>query len=100
MGTTESRPLTLTERICTPFAKALAFAICEPKLRLGRRRHDGICDRCQEPTGKYAMDKLSFPLEDLGPDASTSREKIRAMLDAEYVRVCLECGTELERAES
>lgn len=97
MAATESTTSSGAREIVLYYAaQALAVAICEPKLRLGRRRHDGVCDRCDEHIGKYAMDKLDFPLDGIEPDASTSREKLRAMLDAEYVRVCLECATEME----
>jgi len=82
------------DRVLTALAKAIGMAICEPKLRLGRRRHDGRCDRCEEPLEMYAAEKLDFPLDDLDPDASTSTEKLQAMLNAQYVRVCLECSAE------
>jgi len=80
-------------------AQLVAMAICEPKLRVGRRRHDNVCDRCDEPCGSYAHEKLDFPIEDLNPESTSSMEKIRAMLAAEYQRVCLECGVEVEREE-
>ncbi|WP_238709280.1 hypothetical protein [Natronorubrum halophilum] len=78
------------------FAKAIALAICEPQLRLGRRRHDNYCDECGEHCDPYAMDKLDFPIESLEPEATSSTEKVRAMVNAEYVRVCLECSVDLE----
>lgn len=84
-------------------AQAVAFAICEPQLRLGRRRHDGHCDECGHAIGKYAGEKLDFPLERHeidDPYATSKWEKLRAMFNAEYVRVCLECSVELEDAES
>ncbi|RQG93711.1 hypothetical protein [Natrarchaeobius oligotrophus] len=80
-------------------ARLVAYAICEPKLRLGKRRHDNHCDRCGDHCGRYAAHKLDFPLEDdeiEDPDATSKWEKLRAMWDAEYVRVCLECSVELE----
>lgn len=77
-------------------AQAIATAICEPKLRLGRYRHDNSCDECGEPCSRYAMDKLDFPIDDLRPESSTAREKLRAMLNAEYVRVCLDCSVTLD----
>lgn len=80
-------------------AQLVAMAICEPKLRVGRRRHDNVCDRCDEPCGSYAHEKLDFPIEDLKPDASTSRKKLHAMLNAEYRRFCLGCGTALKRQQ-
>ncbi|OLZ39104.1 hypothetical protein A6E15_19260 [Natrinema saccharevitans] len=76
--------------------KAIGLAICKPKLILGRRRHDGTCDRCGEPFGKYAGEKLDFPLDDLSPDASSTRAKLRAMWNAEYTRVCLECSVDVD----
>jgi RNA polymerase-binding transcription factor DksA len=78
---------------------AIGYAICEPKLRLGRRRHDGVCDDCGEPIDAYGAEKLNFPLDDLSPDASSSIEKLRAMWTAQYVQICLECATDRE-AES
>lgn len=78
--------------------KAIGVAICEPKMRLGSRRHDGICDNCGEPCGAYAAEKLDFPLDDFSPEATSTTEKLRAMLNAEYVRVCLECSA-AEEAE-
>lgn len=78
---------------------ALGTAICEPKLRVGRFRHDGVCDRCDDPCGRSFRDKLDFPLDDLSPEASTTREKLRAMWNAEYKRYCLGCVAILE-AES
>lgn len=77
-------------------AQAIGFAICESKLRLGRRRHDKHCDRCEEPCGTYAMDHLVFPIDDLRPEATTAWEKLRALLYAEYERVCLECSVIVE----
>lgn len=97
---TEYTPSGVREIVLYYGAQALAFAICEPKLRLGRRRHDGVCDRCDESTGQYAMDKLSSPIDSTEPDATTSREKLRAMLDAEYFRFCLECATEMEASDA
>lgn len=76
--------------------KAIGLAICVPKLRLGRRRHDGTCDECDIPLDTYAGEKLDFPLDDFSPDATSSREKLRAMLNAEYVRICLECWADEE----
>lgn len=94
MTSSEHGPLT---RIATPFAKLVGLAICEPKLRLGRRRHDNVCDRCEEEIeGRYSAERLSFPLESTAPEATTSRQKIRAMLDAEYERFCLDCSETLE----
>lgn len=75
----------------------LGVLICEPKVRLGRRRHDGICDRCDDPIDRYAMEKLDFPGE--SPDIGSPLERIRRMLNAEYVRVCLECSAEMEAEE-
>lgn len=76
--------------------KAIGAAICEPQVRLGRRCHDGTCDHCGTDLGPYAMEKLDFPLDDLGPEASSTTEKLRAMTNAEYVRICLECPEEPE----
>lgn len=77
-------------------AKAIGYAICQPQLRLGRRRHDGHCDECGTPLERYAAEKLEFPLESLEPEATSKWEKLRAMFEAEYVRVCLECSVDLE----
>jgi hypothetical protein len=82
------------QRVLTALAKATGMAICEPKLRLGRRRHDGRCDRCEEPLEMYAAEKLDFPLDDFDPDASTSTEKLQAMWNAQYVCVCLKCSAD------
>jgi hypothetical protein len=68
---------------------AIGTAICEPQLRLGRRRHDGTCDHCGKDLGAYAMEKLDFPVS--SAEASSTTEKLRAMADAKYVRICLEC---------
>lgn len=86
----------LSYRIRLWIGMAIGAAICKPQMLLGRRRHDGNCDRCGEPIGRYAGEKLDFPLDDLAPDASSSIEKLRAMWDAEYVRVCLDCTAEQE----
>lgn len=71
---------------------AIGVLICEPQLRLGRRRHDGTCDHCGKPLGRYSMEKLDFP--DSSAEASSTIEKLRAMSNAEYVRICLECPEE------
>ncbi|USZ73773.1 hypothetical protein [Natronosalvus halobius] len=81
-------------------SRATALAICEPKLRLGRRRHDGNCDECGERCSPYAMEKLDFPIESLEPEATSSREKLRAMFSADYVRYCLECGNGIETEQA
>lgn len=77
----------------------IGSAICAPKLLLGRRRHNNRCDRCGEVCLRYGAEKLDFPLDDLSPEATTSLEKIRAMLNAEYKLFCLECAVAIE-AES
>lgn len=80
----------------------LAKAIGQPQLRLGRRRHDNHCDECGEYCETYAFDKLDFPLEDheiANPYATSKWEKLRAMFNAEYVRVCLECAADLEEPD-
>ncbi|ADD05186.1 uncharacterized protein Nmag_1610 [Natrialba magadii ATCC 43099] len=82
-------------RVQFALAKAIGYAICEPKLRLGRRRHDNHCDECGEHCGRYYAQKLEFTLGE-NPETSTSRAKLRAMWNAEYVRVCLECSVKLE----
>lgn len=86
----------LSYRIRLWIGMAIGAAICKPQVHLGRRRHDGNCDQCGAPVGRYAAEKLDFPLDDLSPDASSSIEKLRAMWNAEYVRVCLDCTEELE----
>lgn len=68
---------------------AIGVAICEPQLRLGRRRHDGTCDHCSEVLGRYSMEKLDFP--DDSDSGTSTIEKLRAMANAQYVRICLEC---------
>lgn len=75
--------------------KAVGFAICEPQLRIGRRRHDNLCDECGRDCGSYAMDKLDFDVDgdDVDVDDRSTLETIKCLLDAEYVRVCLECST-------
>lgn len=83
-------------------AKAIGYAICEPQLRLGRRRHDNYCDECGEYCSPYMADKLEFPLdrnEIDDPTATTKWEKLWAMFNAEYVRVCLECSTDLKSGQ-
>lgn len=83
-------------------AKAIGYAICQPQLRLGQRRHDNHCDECGEYCETYACNKLAFPLEDheiADPAATSKWEKLRAMFHAEYVRVCLECAADLEEPE-
>lgn len=101
-NTTESERQTrsLSYRLRETLAACIGFAICAPKLRLGRRRHDGICDDCGDPLGKYAGEQLDFPLDDLSPEATTSTEKLRAMWNAEYRRICLECWDARERDEA
>jgi len=90
----------LTYRLRYRLAQALAISICEPQVRLGRRRHDGRCDKCGDMVDGYAMERLDFPMDDLSAEASSKWEKLRAMLGAEYVLYCLECGVEKERQES
>jgi RNA polymerase-binding transcription factor DksA len=87
-------------RIKYGLAWLLSRSICEPKLRLGRRRHDDHCDECGAPIGKYALEKLDFPIDTDDLNGKTRGEKLRAMTDAEYVRYCLECGDELEEQEA
>lgn len=77
----------------------VGVAICEPQLRLGRRRHDGTCDVCGDSLGRYSEERLNFPMDDFAPEASTTGEKIRAMLDAEYECVCLPCGADIQRED-
>lgn len=84
-------------RVVYVIGRAVAFAICEPQLRLGRRRHDGVCDWCDEPLGRYSMEKLRFP--DIDLEESSRRDKIRTMWNAEYARVCLGCSVEIEAEE-
>lgn len=87
-------------RVRYHLARLLAIAICEPQLRLGKRRHDNNCDRCGEHCGRYAAQKLDFPIESLEADVTSSLEKLQAMVNAEYVRVCLECSIDLEDGDS
>jgi hypothetical protein len=82
--------------LAVSLSKVIGLAILEPQLRLGRRRHDNVCDQCGEDLDRYAMEKLDFPIDDMSPEANTAREKLRAMLNAEYTRDCLECSVELE----
>ncbi len=78
------------------FARILSTAICEPKLRLGRFRHDGICDCCGEPIGEYAAEKLEFDTDSTDLETNTRRENLRVMLEAEYTRICFDCSVEAE----
>lgn len=78
--------------------KLTAAAVCLPQLKLGRRRHDNHCDECGEFCGPYAMERLAFPFE-TSAEATSDRstvENIRGMLNADYRRVCLECGSDQE----
>jgi hypothetical protein len=72
-------------------AELIGIAICKPQVHLGRWRHDGLCDRCGSPIDVYAGERLDFPLDDLSSEASSSREKLAAMWNAEYERVCFDC---------
>lgn len=86
-------------RLRLALGAAVAAAICAPKQWLGRRRHDNYCDGCGEFCGPYAMQKLDFPFdvdEDSVGDRSTV-ENIRGMLNAEYQRVCLDCGHDMQQ---
>lgn len=58
-----------------------------------------MCDSCDGPCGTYPHDRLDFPIEDLDPDSSSSREKLRALLNAEYRRFCIECAVDIEEEE-
>lgn len=100
VGESEVSTRTLSSRLREALGASIGFAICAPKLRLGRRRHDGICDDCGDPLGQYAGEQLDFPLDDLSPEATTSTEKLRAMWNAEYRRICLECWDARERDEA
>jgi len=86
----------LYTRVGFAIGYGVGFCICEPKLRLGRRRHSNECDRCGDACGRYAAEKLDFPIDDLGSDATTFQAKIWAMWNAQYRRVCLECAAEIE----
>lgn len=78
-------------------AIAVGTVICESKLRLGRWRHDHHCDRCEKRCGTTVGERLDFSLDDLSPDASTTREKLWAMLTATYERTCLSCAQEAKQ---
>lgn len=87
-------------RLRLALGTVIAAAICKPKLLLGQRRHDNHCDECGEWCGSYAMQKLEFPF-DTSADGVSDRsavENMRGMLAAEYRRVCLDCGHDLEQA--
>jgi hypothetical protein len=71
----------------------VGYLICEPQLRLGRRRHNNPCVRCGDDCGAYRCEKLCFPPEPA--DASTI-ETMQRMADAEYVAVCIDCSAEVE----
>jgi len=82
----------LYRRTLVGIGYGIGCLVCEPQLRLGRRRHDGHCDVCGEAFGRYAMEKLVFP-EGTGETTSTL-DRLRAMTNAEYVRICLECDAD------
>lgn len=73
----------------------VGILICEPQLRLGRRRHDGDCDNCETGIEMYYAERLTFPDE----EAETTRGMLARMMRAEYERVCLECSAKLEERE-
>jgi hypothetical protein len=88
--------LDVIDRAKLAIGKLIGYTLCEPQIRLGRRRHDGTCDLCGDSFGRYAAEKLDFPLDNLDPEESTTIEKIRAMWNVRYVRVCLDCTGEIE----
>lgn len=69
----------------------LSVIICEPQLRLGRRRHDGRCDTCREPIDRYGLERLYFDYDGDSPTDISSWEALRSMLTAEYECYCLYC---------
>jgi len=82
----------LFRRSLVAVGKTAGIVICEPQLRLGRRRHDGTCDKCGDRLGPYSLEKLDFPAQ---PDEESTIEKLRRMARAEYVRICLECDPDV-----
>lgn len=86
----------LYERIGVAAGVVIGTGICEPQLRLGRRRHNGICDRCGEPVGAMAAEHLEFP-DSGGADTATAREEIWTMLHASYAQYCFDCFCEIDQ---
>lgn len=86
----------LHERALFRFGEWIGILICEPQLRLGRRRHDNHCDQCGELIQDYAAERLSFPDE---PESESTLEKMHRMSNAEYVRYCIDCSVELEDSD-
>jgi len=76
---------TLRQRVAYVVGQTLAYCICEPQLRLGRRRHDGHCEQCDDPLGVYRQERLTFPHADEKPLT------LRAATRAEYEAICLYC---------
>jgi len=84
---------TRLERLGVYIGMGIGYVICEPQLRLGRRRHDHHCDRCGDRCGAYKCERLAFPPE---PDSETTLGKVRRMADATYTALCLECSADEE----
>jgi hypothetical protein len=89
----------IADQISLVAVKAVTVAICEPQLRLGRRHHDNVCDRCEEPLRSYACERLDFPFDADDVETLSGREILLGLLDAEYRRFCLECSADLERQQ-
>lgn len=89
----------LIGRVFVWIGMAIGHVICWPQLQLGRRRHDGRCDECGEPIGRYAMEKLEFPGVELQAVQRSTFEHMRDMYNAEYVRICIYCDEEDDDAE-
>lgn len=87
--------LSLFQRFGIAVGKGIGYVICEPQLRLGRRRHDNTCDQCNDDCGRYACEKLEFPDQ---PDGISTLGKMKAMSEAEYRQFCLECSARIEQS--
>jgi len=89
MSSNEARSLSYRVRFL--LGEALGAAICEPQLRLGRLRHDNVCDECGERAAHWALERLEFGID---IDEVTFKQKLKAALTADYERYCLDCKLE------
>jgi len=94
MSETADEERNLYERTMIYIGLGIGYLICEPQLRLGRRRHDNQCDRCGSDCGAYRCEKLLFGDEPEGRESTL--KKMRRMANATYIGVCIECGDEIE----
>ena len=70
--------------------------ICEPQVRLGRRRHDGRCDDCGGYPDRYYEERLAFP----DREYTSTIDHMRKLTEAEYERLCLDCSVDREQEDS